>query len=95
MFGWDKVRVLTYGFLLGTAGVKLLTSADAKKAYTQVTAAALRCADETVRTANLVKESCDDIVAEAKAINERRQALAREREIADAKAVIAQANEAE
>ena len=91
MFGWDKAKVLAYGFLLGTAGVRLLTSRDAKKAYTQVTAAALRCADEVVKTANLVKESCDDITAEAKAINERRQEEERAREIEDAKAILAEA----
>ena len=51
----------------------------------------MRCADEVVKTANLVKESCDDITAEAKAINERRQEEERAREIEDAKAILAEA----
>ena len=91
MFDWARTRLLAYGFLLGTAGVRLLTSQDAKKAYTHITAAALRCADEVVKTANQVKEGCDDIAAEARAINERRSQQEREREIEDAWAILAEA----
>ena len=36
-----KGKFLAYGFLLGTAGVKILSSKDAKKVYTSVTAACL------------------------------------------------------
>ena len=75
-----------YGFLLGTAGVKMLGSRDAKKVYTQVTAAALRGVDEVTRAAANIKENCEDIAAEAKLINERRCREARQREIEDAKA---------
>ena len=94
MSGWGKARLLGYGFLLGTAGVKLLGSRDAKTAYTYVTAAVLRGVDEVVKTATAIKENCDDIGAEAKAINERRSAEERQREIADAKALLAEAGEA-
>ena len=80
-----------YGFLLGTAGVKVLGSADAKKVYTQVTAAALRGVDEVTRLATSIKESCEDIAAEAREINERRSAEARQREIEDAKAKLEEA----
>ncbi|MBR1759337.1 MAG: hypothetical protein IJ744_11540 [Lachnospiraceae bacterium] len=91
---WDKVKLLGYGFLLGTAGVKILGSKDAKKVYTHVTAAVMRGVDSVVETANVIKENCEDIGAEAKQINERRYAEARAREIEDAKACLAQAEEA-
>ena len=83
--------MLTYGFLAGTAGVKLLSSRDAKKVYTHVTAATLRCVDDVGKTATCIKENCDDIAADAKAINEKRAAEDRAREIADAKALLAEA----
>ena len=78
---WVTTRFLAYGFLLGTAGVKLLGSDDAKKVYTHVTAAVLRGADSVIETANNIKENCEDIAAEAKEINLRRSEEARLREI--------------
>ncbi len=83
MFDWTKLRYLAYGFLLGTAGVKLMATPEAKKACTHVTAAALRGVDEVTKTATVLKENCDDIVAEAKLLNERRAAAACVTEIAD------------
>ena len=91
MFGWKNARCIAYGLLLGTAGVRILTSQDAKKVYTHVTAAALRCVDEVTRTATALRENCGDIAAEARQMNEERAALARSREIEDAKAVLAAA----
>jgi hypothetical protein len=91
MFDWKKARLLGYGFLLGSAGLKLLASRDAKKLYTHVTAAALRCRDEATKIATSVKENCDDIAAEAKAMNEQRAEEDRLREIEDAKALLAEA----
>ncbi len=95
MFTWAKARMIGYGFLLGSAGVKLLKSKDAKKLYTQITAAALRGVDEVTKTATAIKENCDDIAAEAKLINERRAEEIRRQEIADAKALLAEAETAE
>lgn len=62
------------GFLVGTAGVKFLSSKDMKKAYTQCTAAVLRAKDQIQTGAAVLKENCDDILADAKEINERRAA---------------------
>lgn len=62
------------GVLFGTAGVKMLASRDAKKAYTHCTAAALRAKDEVMKTVTKVQENAEDIYAEAKQINlERKQ----------------------
>ena len=42
---WDKVGIFTGGVLFGTAGIKILSSKDAKKVYTQTAAA--RCASDS------------------------------------------------
>ncbi|WP_394522899.1 DUF6110 family protein [Lacrimispora sp. JR3] len=61
------------GILFGTAGIKLLASKDAKKVYTNCTAAALRAKDCVMKTATTIQENAEDILAEAKQINEERE----------------------
>ena len=73
---WKKVALFAGGTLFGSAGIKLLTSKDAKKAYTHTTAAVLRMKDCVMETVNLVQENCGDILADAKDINEARAAAA-------------------
>ena len=94
MLGLEKIKLLGYGFLLGTAGVKVLSSQDAKKVYTHITAAALRGVDEVTRVATNIRENCGDIAAEARQSNERRCEEARQREIADARALLEEAEKA-
>ena len=67
-----KIGLFAAGVLFGTAGIKLLGSRDAKKAYAHTTAAALRAKDCVMTRVTAVREGADDIYAEAKAINERR-----------------------
>ena len=69
-----KIGLLAGGVLFGTAGVKVLSSKDAKKVYTNCTAAALRAKDCVMKTATTVQENAEDILAEAQQINERRAA---------------------
>lgn len=69
---WGKLGIFAAGFLVGTAGIKVLTSKDAKKAYTHATAAVLRGKDSVMKTYTTAKENCSDILADAKAINEER-----------------------
>ena len=57
--------VFAAGLLFGTAGIKLLSSKDAKKLYTNCTAAVLRAKE---------CENAEDIYAEAQQINEERAA---------------------
>ena len=71
------------GVLFGTAGLKILSSKDAKKVYTQTTAAVLRMKDCTMQTVNKVQEEAGDILADAKAINESRAAEAAQEVIED------------
>ncbi len=61
------------GVLFGTAGIKVLSSKDAKKAYTHCTAAALRAKDSVMKTVTTVQENAGDIYAEAKQINLERE----------------------
>ena len=62
-----KIGLFAAGVLFGTAGLKVLTSKDAKKAYAQTTAAALRAKESVMTTVTAVREGADDIYAEAQA----------------------------
>ena len=72
IFKGKNLGIFAGGLLFGTAGIKLLTSKDAKKAYTSCTAAVLRAKDCVMKTAEAVQENAEDILAEAKQINEER-----------------------
>lgn len=83
-----KLGIWAGGVLFGTAGIAILKSDDAKKLYTQLTAAAKRCGDSVMKTATTIRENCSDINADADSINEARAKEKEAREIADAKALI-------
>ena len=57
------------GVLFGTAGIKALSSRDAKNCYVGITAAALRIKDFFLDTAQTVQENAEDIYEEAKRVN--------------------------
>lgn len=67
-----KFAMFAAGVLFGTAGIKVLVSKDAKKAYAHTTAAVLRAKDSVMTTVTAVREGAEDIYADAKAINEKR-----------------------
>lgn len=67
-----KIALFLGGTLFGSAGLKILSSKDARKVYTHTTAAVLRCKDEVMKQVELVQESSSDILADAKQINEDR-----------------------
>lgn len=67
-----KFGLFAAGVLFGTAGIKMLSSKDAKKVYTHTTAAVLRAKDSLMETVTTVRENAEDIYADAKAINEQR-----------------------
>lgn len=69
-----KTGIFAAGVLFGTAGIKILASKDAKKVYTQCTAAALRAKETVMKTAATIQENAEDIYAEAQQINEERAA---------------------
>jgi hypothetical protein len=70
--------VFAAGVLFGTAGIKILSGKDAKKAYTQVTAAVLRAKECVMNVATNIQENAEDIYAEAQQINEEREAAEEE-----------------
>ena len=68
------IAMIVYGALFGSAGLKLLASKDARKVYTHLTAAGLRCKQELMRTVDEVQAACADILADARQINAEREA---------------------
>ena len=83
---FKKLGLFAAGTLFGTAGIKVLTSKDARKVYTEVTAAALRAKECVMTTVTNVQESAGDILADAKVINDRRAAEAEAETIEDTSA---------
>ena len=75
-----KIALFLGGTLFGSAGLKILSGRDARKVYTHTTAAVLRCKNEVMKQAELVQESCSDILAYAKQINAEREEKAVETE---------------
>lgn len=71
---WKKTGLFAAGVAFGTAGIKVLSSDDAKKVYTNCTAAVLRAKDCVMKTATTIQENAEDIYAEAVQINEDRAA---------------------
>ena len=70
-----KIGLFAGGVLFGTAGVKILSSRDAKKVYTECTAAALRAKDCVMKNSyHSPGKTAEDILAEAQQINEERTA---------------------
>lgn len=74
IFKLKNLGIFAGGVVFGTAGVRLLSSRDAKKIYTGCTAAVLRAKDCVMKTVETVQENAEDILAEAKLINEEREA---------------------
>ena len=81
-----KTGIFAAGVLFGTAGIKILSSKDAKKLYTNCTAAVLRAKECVMKTATTIQENAEDIYAEAQQINEEREAAAEAAVVADAEA---------
>ncbi len=91
---WRKIGLFVGGMLTGSYGIKILSSRDAKKAYTYTTAAVLRMKDTVMKDVTTIRENAEDIAAAAKDINEERQRQYDAQLVEDAKAVLAQASDA-
>ena len=72
MKDWKHPGLFAAGVLFGTAGIKALSSKDAKKLYTNCTAAVLRAKKVVMDTVTTIQENAEDIYADAKQINEDR-----------------------
>ena len=73
-----KTGIFAAGVLFGTAGIKVISSKDAKKLYVSCTAAVLRAKECIMKTVSVIQENAEDIYAEAMEVNERRAAEATE-----------------
>ena len=82
-FNGKHTGIFAAGVLFGTAGIKILSSKDAKKVYTECTAAVLRAKECVMKVATNIQENAEDIYAEAQQINEDRAAK-EEQEYAEA-----------
>ena len=71
---YKTTGLIAAGFAIGTIGVKILSSKEAKKCYTHVTAAGLRGKEWVMSIYDKVRANCDDIYEDAKVINEVRDA---------------------
>ena len=74
MSALKNIALLAGGFLIGTAGVKILSSKEAKKVYAHTAAAVIRAKDCVMTQATKVREGCGDILADARDINKKRDA---------------------
>lgn len=83
-FNGKQTGIFAAGVLFGTAGIKILSSKDAKKVYTNCTAAVLRAKECVMKVATNIQENAEDIYAEAQQINEDRAAAEAEYEDAQA-----------
>ena len=81
-----KIALFVYGALFGSAGLKILASKDARKVYTHLTAAGLRCKKELMRNVDEVQAACADILADARQINAEREAAEEAAFVEDASA---------
>lgn len=70
----EKLGAFVGGALFATVGAKILASKDAQKVYVYATAAALREKDDVMAVVTHVKELAGDVLAGAKAFNEKRAA---------------------
>ena len=69
---WKKVGLFASGTLFGTAGIKALASDDAKKLYTNCTAAVLRAKETVMNTVTTVQENAEDIYEGAKRVQKQK-----------------------
>lgn len=72
MVGLKKLAFFVGGAVFGSAGIKLLSSKDAKKVYAHTTAAAIRIKDSVMETVTNVQLNAEDVLAQAKDINAER-----------------------
>ena len=80
---WKRVCTFAGGVLFGTAGLRALSSKDAKRVYTNTTAAVLRAKDCIMDQVSILQENAEDIYAGAKQINDDRMAEEMNNEISD------------
>ena len=82
-FDVKKAGLFAGWVLFGTAVIKALSSKDAKKLYTNCTAAVLRAKETVMNTVTTVQENAEDSYVGAKQSNEERAEAKVEGEFAE------------
>lgn len=70
---WKRALFFVGGMVFGSAGFKLLGSKDAKNCYTKALAAGMRGYDALAKSGQKLQSGAEEIVANAKEINEERK----------------------
>ncbi len=73
-FNKQKTGLIGLGFLLGSAGLKALTSKRAKDLYVKGLAEGIRIKNSAEELVERAKENVDDIVAEAENLADKKEA---------------------
>ena len=74
VFKMKKLGFCRWCFIRNSRSEAVVKQRCEKKVYTNCTAAVLRAKDSVMKTASTVQENAEDILAEAKQINEERAA---------------------
>lgn len=72
MMSMEKLGAFVGGALFATVGAKILASKDAQKVYVYTTAAVLREKEDVMSVVTNIKEIAGDVLAGAKAFNDKR-----------------------
>ncbi|MDO5142356.1 MAG: DUF6110 family protein [Eubacteriales bacterium] len=67
---YARLACFVGGTVFGSAGIRLLTSKEAKKVYTRVVALGLRVKDYVMENVTAVQENAADILAAAQDLND-------------------------
>ena len=70
----EKFCIFATGVVFGTAGIKLLSTKEAKKVYTHLTAAGIRAGKYLDGQAKAIEKTDKEIYADAQALNAEREA---------------------
>ena len=73
MFVEKKLACFVCGVVTGSLGLKALLSAPSKKACVEVAALGLRVKDNVLGMVDGVQANVDDVIAEAKAVNQEKK----------------------
>lgn len=70
---WKMAGLFLGGIVTGIVGAKLVKTEKAKKLLVETTAAALRAKNAALESGTEVQEVAEDILAEAKELNKKRE----------------------
>ncbi len=88
---FGKLNCFLGGLLVGTAGVKALSTNEARTVYVHTAAAGLRAKDCALATATKLREEAEDVLEDAKRLNEKK-AVCCEKEVIEDLAGVAEAD---